>query len=391
MYPRRMNRALPEPDRRMPIVRRATLTENLAGISMGSGRHGEKIQVRQRGLVTSDDGPHIYQYLDSFARAFSQVFSGIPVETIATAVINITDGREVTAWINAEPSAMQGLTRQSVEAGGPVTNDDLAHIVEIELYGVDPEPSRGALIYVCRIGWRIGLYFDLSMLQRDPNSPIESFRGTLALVHNAIMLRDRVGFEDVTLRAMHARGWFPFIGLPIAFVVEIRNHVKSGWEIDPELEAKAVSAVSPRVPQMVETWKKKDAFTLAIRSLAEAARLFGEREYEAAYSMAWPRIEGVLRHMFLRSSTGAPDYARLRLAMVKEAAKRFRGKSALLPEQFSEYLDKYWLAPFDLGAGVVPTSRHSLAHGVAAGDELKDPVHCIRVFLTLEQIFHYAP
>lgn len=345
--------------------------------------------MAQRGFVTSDDGPHVYQYLDGLTMVFGTLLAGIPTEAITNLLINIRDGHEATAWINAQPTHMTVVPRQSMAAGEIVTPDQLAQIGEVQLEGIDPEPAHGATVYVCRVGWRVGMYFDFSMTRAEPNRPIDNLRAIAGQVHTLLTLRERLLFNDATLRTLYERGWFPFIGLPSVLLTELYGTAVNNWPVD-DVEKKIVAAVSPRVPAMVETWKGKATFLPVIRRLTDAARLFAQGEHEASHAMALPIIEGVLRFMYLGKNRGHPDYKALRNAMVRESFNRTRGRSALLPEQFSEFLDTYYLAPFDLGSGQVPTSRHSLLHGVAGGDELRDPSHALRVFLTLEQLFFYV-
>jgi hypothetical protein len=374
----------------MPLVRKATLTQVPEGISVSAARPGEQVNVAQRALVTSDDGPHVYQYLDSMmTSSFAPLLEGIPVEQVTGLLINIVDGKHATGWINPPLLGGNVIPREALKAGDPVGHDQLLQIAEVSLGGVAPEPSEGAIVYACRVGWRTGLYFDFSMLRSEPRRPIENLRALIGQVHTILTLRQRLKFTDFVLKALYEQGWFPFIGLPMTLVVEMYNAAQNKWPL-ADLEAKVVEAVSPRVPVMVETWKGKEVFLPLVRKLSEAARHFANGEYEASHDMALPCVEGVLRHMYLRRDRGKPDYKALRDAMVRESYQRTRGKSALLPEQFSEFLDAYHLAPFDLGAGLVPPSRHSAAHGVSSGDELSNPSHALRVFLTLEQIFFYV-
>jgi hypothetical protein len=370
-----------------PIVRRSTTSAKFAGIAVVGARPGETAMIRGRALVTSDDGPHVYGWLESMihTEAFAPIFAGLPIELVTNVLINVADGN-VTGWINHLPATASIAALRDLRAGEPVRTQDIAHIGEIVLEGVDPEPNRGSIVYVARFGWRLGLYFDFK--SEVPSPPLENLRTCVGQVHTMLTLRDRIRFDILVLRKMYEQGWFPFVGLPPAIQQKLYLTVQNGWPITDEIEQEVINHVSPRMPAMIATWKQKEVFEPHITRLTSAARLFRDGDCLSAHSVAFPVIEGVLRRSYLKRASGNPDYKALRLAMVKESWRRISGRSALLPEEFSEYIDVFFLAPFDLDKGIVPPSRHSTAHGVASDEELSKPVHTARIFLTLEQLFH---
>jgi hypothetical protein len=374
-----------------PLVRKATVTGVPTGISVSAARPGEEVKVAQRGTFTSDDGPHVYTFLDAFVRtaAFAPLFQGLDLAAVTGFLINVVNRTEVTAWINPPVLAGSVISREPIMVGSPIFAEQIAQISEVELGGVDPEPTEGATVYACRVGWRLGLYFDLSMLDPEPRRPIENLRRRLGQVHTLLSLRDRLRFTDIQLRKLYEQGWFPFIGLAGQQILALYHASENGWPLN-DLEREIVEAISPRVPAMIETWKQKAPFLALIRNLSEAARLFRAGEHQASHAIALPCVEGVLRRMYLRTNSAEPNYAALRKAMVREAYERTRGKSALLPEQFSEFLDAYHLAPFDHAADDAAPTRHAVTHGVATGDGVAWAPQAVRLFLTLEQIFFYA-
>ncbi len=373
-----------------PIIRRGTTASRMAGIAVRGARPGETAMLRGRALVTSDDGPHVYGWLDSMigAEPFGTLLTGIPHESVTSLLINIADSN-VTAWVNAAPRMLITTAIRGLLAGEPVSIDDLAQIGEVHLSGVEPEPDKGSVLYAVRIGWRLGLYFDFRTAAESPSPPLQGLRASIGQVHTLLTLRARIRFADVTLKALYERGWFPFVGLPTSSQRLLCQTVDNGWPITEEIEKSIVDAVAPRVQAMVGTWKLKEVYEPHIKRLTDAARYFHQGEFLSAHSLAFPAVEGILRRSYLRRSGGQPDYRALRDAMVRESYRRTVGRSALLPEEFSEYLDVSFLAPFDLAAGNVPPSRHAVAHGVASDEELSKPVHALRVFLTLEQLFFY--
>lgn len=346
-----------------------------------------------RAFVTSDDGPRMYQYLDEFFSgrlAAAIANAALPVQAIATCLVNVTEGTKARLWLNF-PHVLTMVTKRlgRIDRGAHVYLDDVADVRAAILDGVEL-PSRGAIAYTFQHGWRRGFYFDFSAHEPtagDPNGSIQDLPAVLGWVHGALLLRDRVRFDDDTLETMFAAGWFPFIRLPNDLVVLMRNHVESGWALG-ELDDKIVEAMAPVVSQVVETWRYTPAFSPHHDVLEEAGALFARGEYRAASALLLPKVEGVLRTM--QPGKGRVRSAALCAGLVDRVRARVSGQTAYLPEAFARYLERYYYAGFDLDAGVVPASRHAFMHGVGPDAEMAKPAFALRLLLTLDQLFFYA-
>jgi hypothetical protein len=191
--------------------------------------------------------------------------------------------------------------------------------------------------------------------------------------------------DPTVLRRMAAEGWFPFTRLSTASVLTLYRHFENEWE-PTEPEAKIVGEVGPQIARIVEEWASKPAFVPHMDVLRTGARLFGEGEVLAASCTVLPKVEGVLRHVYA-GTQNRPNAPELRNDLVGRVRAAVEGYTALLPESFIQYLEVYYYAGFDLRAGVVPPSRHAFLHGVGPDEHLKDPSYCLRLFLTLDQVF----
>ena len=66
----------------------ARLEQMPAGIAVSSARGGGRVQVLTRTLVTSDDGPHLYVYLDGlFGSTFAPLLGGFPIESVRSVLV----------------------------------------------------------------------------------------------------------------------------------------------------------------------------------------------------------------------------------------------------------------------------------------------------------------
>jgi hypothetical protein len=357
----------------------------MVGFSLASCRGGESVQVLERGFYTSDDGPPLYTFLDSFYGCVLRHGVSLEPERIDAVFVSIVEGTKVTAIVNP-PLEMHVLTKESVEGGAPVYRDQLADIVEVRIPGYEL-PAKGAIAYIFQHGWRRGFYFDFCANSR--NAPTEATLGDvpalLGSLHAALLLRDRIRMEPATVHKMATAGWFPFTRLSNAHALSLYRHFENDWE-PTEPVAAILKELTPQIGSMVEAWSQKPAFAPHVEVLRTGARLFANGEYLAAASTVLPKIEGVLRHLYA-GTNARPNAPELRKHLVGRIRATVEGYTALLPEAFVQYLETYYYASFNLSVGDVPASRHAFLHGVGPDEVLKDPSYCLRLFLTLDQVF----
>ena len=357
----------------------------MVGITLASARGGEKIDVQTRGFYTSDDGPELYTFLDSLYECI--LAHGIPLrpEQIQTVFLSITDGVNATAVVN-HPLTMKVLTKGAVQAGDPVHYDHLADIVEARIPGYELL-DRGAIAYLFQHGWRRGFYFDFSSHRTDAtmNAPLGNVSTLLGSLHAALLLRDRVRMDSTVLQRMASAGWFPFTRLSKKHLLELYWHFENEWDTAQPVAA-ILDALGPEIVHIVAGWGNKPAFAPHMDVLTTAARLFEQKEYLAAASTVMPKVEGVLRQLYL-GADGRPNAPELRRHLVGRVRAAVDGYTALLPEAFVQYLAQYYYAGFDLKNGVVPPSRHAFLHGIGPDEQLHDPTYSLRLFLTLDQVF----
>jgi hypothetical protein len=362
-----------------------TVPDPVIGFSLSCGRGGESVKVQERGFFTSDDGPELYTFLDSFYQCVLR--HGVPLgpEQITTVLVSIVDGTKVTAVVNP-PLELDVLTKEDTKNGAPVYYDQLADIVGTRIPGYEL-PTKGAIAYVFQHGWRRGFYFDFRANSREvpKETTLGDVPALLGSLHAALLLRDRARMDLATVQKMAVAGWFPFTRLPNAHALSLYRHIENNW--DPaEPIAAILKEMTPQIGSMVESWGRKPAFAPHMEVLKTGARLFANGEYLAAASTVLPKIEGVLRHLY-EGTSSRPNAPELRKHLLGRTRAAVEGYTALLPEAFVQYLETYYYAGFNLSVGNVPPSRHAFLHGVGPDEQLKDPSYSLRLFLTLDQVF----
>ncbi len=370
----------------MNLVRRGfTLPGAPAGMALTAARPGEQLGVLGRGFFTSDDGAILYTFLDSFFDAVIGHAGLVRPEDIQTAFVSILDGTSATLILNP-PVQLDVIGKVAIQAGRTVGLDDVADIAKASIPGFS-FPDRGAFAYIFQHGWRRGFYFDLTAHApgADQFKPLGDIGVLLGSLHAALMLRDRVRMTPDMLGKMARAGWFPFTRLTQALAMALYQDFVNDWDYD-KTEQRIVDEVGPQLPAIVDGWASRPAFAPHLDVLRTGARLFAAGEYVAAASTIMPKVEGVLRHLY-NGQSASPRAPELRRNLVGRVRASVGGYTALLPEAFAQYLEAYYYASFELGAGDVPPSRHAFLHGVGPDEELKKPAYALRLFLTLDQLF----
>jgi hypothetical protein len=375
-----------------PIAFSVTLENPIAGICLasvqGNAEGTSRVPILPGGFFTSDDGPELYVYLDSLFNYFlakTLARAGFRIEDIDNCLVNIVDGTNAKIWVNF-PTVMQSIAKGAVTAGQPVTLDALADIRSVSFRTI-PMPSHGAIAYTFQHGWRRALYFDFSMVVEEPNRPLTDLSALLGSLHAALIFRERIQMKPDILGKMFRTGWFPFIRLPNDLSTGLYRHFQENWDHAP-IEEEIVRVLSPAVPTLLEGWSKKATFAPHLDVLRDGLRLFGKGEYTATTALLLPKVEGILRTLNMgRGPAGARN---LRANLLARVRAQVAGATAFLPEAFVQYLEDFYYAGFDLDANNVPPSRHSFMHGIGPDAEAAKPAFCMKLLLTLDQLFFYA-
>ena len=101
-----------------------------------------------------------------------------------------------------------------------------------------------------------------------------------------------------------------------------------------------------------------------------------------------------MRYLYFKD-TGKGDGVKLKelirhLTDVGQQRVASDDQSLLLPVVFVKYLTGSVFTNFNLETGTVDLSRHSVAHGAAAGKDYT-PERALQALLTLDQIYFYLP
>jgi len=129
---------------------------------------------------------------------------------IINCLIILEDKNEAEIFINI-PTIMQIIAKKRLRFGSPITKEDIADIRKIEFPGIDIKSYYGVL-YIFSIGWRRGLYFDLTPLEElNARTNFKRLETLFASFYSYITFPEVLKLDEQIKNKMMDNGWFPFI------------------------------------------------------------------------------------------------------------------------------------------------------------------------------------
>jgi hypothetical protein len=193
----------------------------LIGFSLEAKRttkNGEQIKVCQRAFLTDSDGDFFYACLDQISKMFLRdwiIREKTNESSISNCLILITGINSAKIYINA-PTIMNIVARKRINAGDPVTREEIADVREIVF--IEPELSEISylgIIYIFSVGWRRGLYYDLASMEKGITTSINSnnIKTLFASFYAHMIFPEIRRIYPEIKEILIENGWFPFIGI----------------------------------------------------------------------------------------------------------------------------------------------------------------------------------
>lgn len=374
----------------MPI--KHSLSANLAGYSLSCALDGEDVLVATEGVYFDHDGRDFVSFLEAIASQFDTPLdrAGILPSQVDHLLAIIEPNGETTIYCNELQIRILCRARRRMNAGQPVTNDDVADIHELRFFhaqlGEITVPDNCGVVALFSASWRRCGYFDFSLFHsathiREANLPERFGRLYATMQHSGTY-----ALNESQLERLADLGWFPFIGLN----QQDRDKIV--------VFGTCHSNPSPVFAEVCESFRKyaRERFEDAEKSpflhaelpfIDRALDRFEAGDYLSCVSLIYPKIEGILRQI-LRTSPLVAKVSQRRLA--DAAASSVSPHSLLLPVAFGNYLVRFFFKAFDEANGDIPLSRNSVAHGVANARDF-DLCRAAIGLLILNQLFFLTP
>jgi|SRR5712692_2339597 len=346
--------------------------ENLpAGYAVSPARGSEKIIVQQFDFVSSEDGDELITKLEGLPQ---EILSMLPLPApvlpsmVHTLLVVIRKDKTAKVYLNEVQPIAQTRIKGSCEKGEIITANRVLDIGRMTFPNVEI-PGDAGVVYVFSVGWRKGLFYDLSPLHDEEGKlrqyDLEEVIGSL---YAYLTFQERFKIEETTWQKFFAQKWFPFVHLDNTLLREMISHARQGWQID-ELLPKISANVERLLKEAPLSTKTDPVLQGHAEILTRAVDRYLANDHISCASILYPRIEGLLRSFHRTGGyTSHPSAKTLSKVAVEHHQSVRISNSLLLPAKFNEYLDAVYFAHFS--PGLAPdVGRHSVAHGEARSDD----------------------
>ncbi|MBI3168405.1 MAG: hypothetical protein HYZ22_08005 [Chloroflexi bacterium] len=367
-----------------PIIRDGIKIDGIAG---------ETIPKDAKGLIIRKS--FILSYDKNFERYCNNILSGVlgnpQNETLNRLLVVIKKDDQARIYQNF-PLKARIRAKRSVKAFELVRQDDIVDIVGIEfsdaIFNLDIE-NGDKFIWLFRINWKFGLYFDFS-----GQLYVSKLSEELADCYRRLLYLDTYSFleNEKRLKELLDEGWFPFIQLIgsrfqrlIDYFAEEKKYV---FQVEKILEYFS----NEEFIRFSSNWWANPIFNEK-REILEAgieAYFQGTKSgYINAIKTISTEIEGVIRVAFFNDFGRKPTTQEIQHHITTLGEKKFSAVGSLgFPKLFYEYLNQSVFKGFDQKTGEIPPSRHSYAHGVAKFENYTQ-IRALQLLLTLDQIYFF--
>jgi hypothetical protein len=347
-------------------------------------------------FVSSEDGLVFVERLEGMAQMLFPAIS--PSISILAANVNhylaiIRPDSTGAIYINELNFQSRSLPKRPVNAGQPLSFDDLADVKEMRIYLQDQRivvPGDCGIALFFGVGWRRGLFYDFSPLAMPPASGVPrdyDIETLLGQYYTYLGFQGRLQIADADWKQMLQQRWFPFISLKMRTIQEILSHVRNGLAVD-DLLPKIHQEVLAGLDGELGKWQENLVFKDHMEFLRRAAERYKEGDYISAVSILFPKIEGILRGFHgAPRSRGRIGQSALIQAAIDNNPNVQHEHCLLLPARFREYLSEVFFEDFD-PKNPENLTRHTVAHGVAPVTDFNLKGITLG-FLILQQLSYY--
>ncbi len=360
----------------------------LAGISAKTVAPGETATIIQKMFISSLDAdfPMIATNL------LSLILPIDPGASLNSLLVIIKPDNK--GYIYREfPLGMEVVAKRAIQAHRAVVKKDIADIISVFFKDmiIDLNPEDGdRIIWLFRQNWNFGLFFDFSGTLKTEAALKEMgiYYRKLAYLSEYLFLENNSKFD-----AMLQEGWFPFVALIGEGIDEIRTYYEEG-EKHPSIIQKLISSFDEsRLIDITSRWWTNPLFNDKKKILQAGIKSYLNNEEEGyinAVKNLSTELEGIIRVSYNQDFQKNPrSIKELKEYITNKGKDKFSSIGSLcFPDRFLDYLSNYIFRGFDVQAGQIPESRHSVAHGVAENGVYTQEF-ALKLILTLDNIYFF--
>lgn len=377
--------------------------EDWTGFATGNAQGGDSVTLLTRGLITSDD-PEFYHYTEQISNTFVGN-ARISIDSVYKFLVIIHQDLSADLYVNDFPVIVEIKAKRSIEQGEVVMLGDIADIQKVTFPQVTIVDTD-KVIYCFKIGWRFGLFFDLTPRIQPPHVKhsihaqkldvkkmefsIGDLHRYLSFYHVYKTLESGDQFEE-----MVKDGWFPFIEILADEYRSLRDTYQNKFNFEERIGAIVDKINAERIAGITKKWWKNKIYEEKKQLIEAGINAYLQNTPDGFVNCIknlLTEIEGILRKLYLAEKARGDRVTQgdlISYIIQKAKAKTASDHSLFFPLQFLKYLQDVIFADFDLEAGSITLSRHSSSHGVATPQQYTKS-RALQLILILDQIYFYS-
>jgi hypothetical protein len=276
----------------------------------------------------------------------------------------------------------------AIPAGQSIYANDIADIERVEILDADNRsvsiPADCGVVFIFSHRWRKGVFFDFSVFNPKAGQRQDDLPRLFGQYLARLAFQELYSATEEQWQRQLGWGWFPFIGLTHQDRVDLLRLANFDRDPRPFLEPMC-QRFAEDLEGRLATWQRNDLLAQHVAFLREAISQYRAKNYMSCLAVLLPRIEGVLRSLFIAERAQEEPS---QVTMVSNLVENQHAHSLLLPARFEQYLRRVYFRAFDQRVGNLELSRNSHGHGVSRADDY-DLIRATVGFLTLDQIYYY--
>jgi hypothetical protein len=376
--------------------------QDFTGFAAENTKGGDTVKVLTRALLTSDD-PGFYQYSEQISAIFLSR-AQILTDAVYRFLVIIHQNLSADLYVNDFPVTVEIKSKRSLKKGEAITQEDVIDIRQLEFPQITITETD-KIIYCFKVGWRFGLFFDLtprmqpvgaSRLIKTEKLNIEKMKLSIGELYRYLSFYHvyKALESDVHFEEMMKDGWFPFIEILTEYK-KLSAIYQNKFNFENEIKTIINKFDKERIKKITEKWWGNKIFADKKKLIEAGINAYLQNTPDGFVNCIknlWTEIEGILRKIYF-IETGQGDRVKsndlIKYIIEKAKNKTDSDYSLLFPLPFLKYLNDVVFTDFNVETGNVQLSRHTSSHGVAEVQQYtKD--HALQLILILDQIYFYG-
>lgn len=367
-----------------PEIKKDMIVDGIAGETVSSG---SKIKVIQKGFISS--------FEKDFSLIANNIISFLYPSSLSKPIdkLLVIINKDNKAKIYSDfPLVALMRGKKDIKKDEMITEEDVADIDTIEFKDLNFEiniEKTDKIIFLFRIGWKFGLFFDFTK-----TLDLERLKKEPGYYYKRLFYYDLYSFlEDSTyFDKLISDGWFPFIRLIGKNFDKVMQYYKEDKKHDFQIDELISQYTKEKIESFTQYWWRKELFKNNKEIIEAGINSFLQNNKDGFITCLhtlYPQIEGIMGLDYFNAYNRKPSHKELLEYIKQKAEVRFNTLSSTgFPSEFYEYLKKTVFENFDLSSGKINLSRHTTSHGYANADDF-NKAKAIQAILILDQIYFY--